>query len=377
MTLGDLCGTDAVTALGKNLDARKGFALAAPHSLHWRTATARRRERRCPISRTPPTGATVRWQPSPQPRHSLDGAQAFVTDADPRVVAAALDAWAEESACRAIAELIPRARSLLSSPDFAVRAAAARALARAPTPGDAVSLTGMLRRAQADSASDAALAALDGLLAIWKSSAAGKAAVESEFLKSTPRPGDYVLRAWAESNWPELASKWGPVSPIATGRTMQDYRDLVRRFVLPTSPDRLPHVFVEVDQKGTIELELFGSEAPITVANYLRLTDHRYFDRARFHRVVPNFVAQDGDPRGDGNGGPAYAIRDEINMHRYMTSVVGMALSGPDTGGSQWFFNLSPQPSLDGIYTVFGRVVNGTGTVQHVVQGDLIRSIHQ
>jgi len=88
-------------------------------------------------------------------------------------------------------------------------------------------------------------------------------------------------------------------------------------------------------------------------------------------------VAQDGDPRGDGNGGPGYAIRDEINMNRYMSAVVGMALSGPDTGGSQWFINLSPQPHLDGTYTVFGRMVNGQGTLLRVVQGDVIRSIHQ
>ena len=151
----------------------------------------------------------------------------------------------------------------------------------------------------------------------------------------------------------------------------------MRRFVLPLSPGRLPHLFVDVDQKGVIEIELFGADAPLTVANYMRLVQGHYFDRLRFHRVVPNFVAQDGDPRGDGNGNPGYAIRDEINMNRYMTAMVGMALSGPDTGGSQWFMNLSPQPHLDGTYTVFGRVVNGQGTLQRVVQGDVIRSIHE
>ena len=152
---------------------------------------------------------------------------------------------------------------------------------------------------------------------------------------------------------------------------------LRRRRVLPLSPGRLPHLFVDVDQKGVIEIELFGADAPLTVANYMRLVQAHYFDRLRFHRVVPNFVVQDGDPRGDGNGSPGYAIRDEINMNRYLTPMVGMALSGPDTGGSQWFINLSPQPHLDGTYTVFGRVVNGQGTLQRVVQGDVIRSIHE
>jgi cyclophilin family peptidyl-prolyl cis-trans isomerase len=215
------------------------------------------------------------------------------------------------------------------------------------------------------------------LLAISKGTAPGSAAVQADFLAAVPRQGNYLLRAWAVDNWPALANQWGPVSPINTGRTPQDYRDIVRRFVLPLSPSRLPHLFVDVDQKGVIEIELFGSDAPLTVANYMRLVQAHYFDRLRFHRVVPNFVAQDGDPRGDGNGSPGYAIRDEINMNRYLTPMVGMALSGPDTGGSQWFLNLSPQPHLDGTYTVFGRLVNGQGTLQRVVQGDVIRTIHE
>jgi cyclophilin family peptidyl-prolyl cis-trans isomerase len=93
--------------------------------------------------------------------------------------------------------------------------------------------------------------------------------------------------------------------------------------------------------------------------------------------VVPNFVAQDGDPRGDGWGGPGWSIRDEINPIRYAASTVGMALSGPDTGGSQWFITLIPQPSLDGIYTVFGRVVDDQGTLIRLTQGDVIKSIHR
>jgi cyclophilin family peptidyl-prolyl cis-trans isomerase len=88
--------------------------------------------------------------------------------------------------------------------------------------------------------------------------------------------------------------------------------------------------------------------------------------------VVPGFVAQDGDPRGDGNGGPGYAIRDELNRRRYARGAVGMALSGPDTGGSQYFLTLSPQPHLDGHYTVFARVVGGLEVMDALVQGDRI-----
>jgi len=118
-----------------------------------------------------------------------------------------------------------------------------------------------------------------------------------------------------------------------------------------------------------------GPDAPLTVDNFLRLVARRFFDRNRWHRVVPNFVVQDGDPRGDGFGGPGGAIRDELNRNRYDGPVLGMALSGPDTGMSQWFINLSAQPHLDGTYTVFGRVVNGAATLTRITQGDVIRTI--
>jgi cyclophilin family peptidyl-prolyl cis-trans isomerase len=111
------------------------------------------------------------------------------------------------------------------------------------------------------------------------------------------------------------------------------------------------------------------------VDNFLHLVDRRYFDNGRWHRVVPNFVIQDGDPRGDGSGGPGTTIRDEINRRRYDAGTVGMALSGPDTGGSQFFITHSPQPHLDGGYTVFGRLVSGWDVLGLVVQGDRIRRI--
>jgi cyclophilin family peptidyl-prolyl cis-trans isomerase len=93
--------------------------------------------------------------------------------------------------------------------------------------------------------------------------------------------------------------------------------------------------------------------------------------------VVPNFVVQGGDPRGDGWGGPGEAIRDEINPRRYKSYTLGMALSGPDTGGSQWFITLSPQPHLDGSYTVFGQVTVGIPVLLRLTQGDRIRTIRR
>ena len=92
---------------------------------------------------------------------------------------------------------------------------------------------------------------------------------------------------------------------------------------------------------------------------FVSLARRGFFNGLAWHRVVPNFVVQDGDPRGDGEGGPGYTIRDELNQRPYLRGTVGMALDGPDTGGSQFFITHSPQPHLDGRYTVFGRVVSG------------------
>jgi cyclophilin family peptidyl-prolyl cis-trans isomerase len=128
-------------------------------------------------------------------------------------------------------------------------------------------------------------------------------------------------------------------------------------------------------ERGVIDIEFAGADAPLTVGNFITLARRRYYDGLAFHRVVPNFVAQDGDPRGDGSGGPGYAIRDELNRQWYERGAVGMALSGPDTGGSQYFLTHSPQPHLDGHYTVFGRVTRGLNVLDSIVQGDRILSI--
>jgi cyclophilin family peptidyl-prolyl cis-trans isomerase len=133
---------------------------------------------------------------------------------------------------------------------------------------------------------------------------------------------------------------------------------------------------VRIDtDRGRMELELFAADAPVTVHNFVALARRGYFDGLRFHRVVPNFVIQDGDPRGDGNGGPGYAIRDELNPHWYERGTLGMALSGPNTGGSQWFVTHAPQPHLDGGYTVFGQLRRGEDVLDRIVQGDRIARI--
>ncbi|MGH7582676.1 MAG: peptidylprolyl isomerase, partial [Gemmatimonadales bacterium] len=256
-----------------------------------------------------------------------------------------------------------------------VRAAAAEAL-RATAPADDIdALVAAWRQSQGDGDSDARVAILGTMRAMSRRIPTLLAMLArpgwSDFLR---RPPDAVVRAAAERTWPELAQRWGPEWPVDTHRSLEDYRSIVRTYMLAADD---PQVTIDVDRRGTITVELLAHEAPLTVANFLRLVDGQRFDGNRFHRVVPDFVVQDGDPTGTGNGGPGWTIRDEINRERYLAPMMGMALSGPDTGGSQWFINLSAQPHLDGQYTIFGKVVGTFTALSRVEQGDRIRSIHR
>jgi cyclophilin family peptidyl-prolyl cis-trans isomerase len=129
-------------------------------------------------------------------------------------------------------------------------------------------------------------------------------------------------------------------------------------------------------EKGSFTINLLPQDAPLTVDNFISLARKGYYNGLVVHRVVPNFVIQDGDPRGDGMGGPGTNVRCEINAVPYDRGAVGMALSGKDTGGSQWFVTHSPQPHLDGGYTVFGRVAESEmKVVDNIARGDKIVSI--
>jgi cyclophilin family peptidyl-prolyl cis-trans isomerase len=127
--------------------------------------------------------------------------------------------------------------------------------------------------------------------------------------------------------------------------------------------------------RGSLRVRLDCPLAPRTCLNFLELAGQHFYDGLLFHRVVPDFVVQAGDPRGDGFGGPGYIIPDELNRLRYRRGVIGMALAGPDTGGSQFFITLSPQPHLDGGYTAFGEVISGLDTLDLIQPGDRIDTI--
>lgn len=140
-----------------------------------------------------------------------------------------------------------------------------------------------------------------------------------------------------------------------------------------TAPGARPLRAVIHTRYGDVTVRLFVAEAPLTVYSFVKLARAGYFDGLTFHRVVPNFVAQGGDPRGDGWGGPGYTIRCEVNPVPYQRGTVGMALAGKDTGGSQFFITHSPQPRLNGRYTVFGQVVTGLDVLDRLTEGDSMR----
>lgn len=252
----------------------------------------------------------------------------------------------------------------LKESDVVVRATAADLIGDLPSSEiNTRALVEALPRALNDPLNDAALSILDSL-------AKQKTASANRALKTALDSRDYLVRRRAvtllkANNAGDFSSRIGTVK---TRNTMADYQRALSRIGKTVRA-------VVTTTKGSFTIELLPAEAPLTVDNFVQLAQRNYFDGFSIHRVVPNFVVQDGDPRGDGSGGPGYEIRCEINEVPFDRAAVGMALSGKDTGGSQWFVTHSPQPHLDGGYTVFGQVVEGMDVVDKVVRGDVIKSI--
>jgi cyclophilin family peptidyl-prolyl cis-trans isomerase/HEAT repeat protein len=273
----------------------------------------------------------------------------LLADADPRVEEAALEAITE--AHRADAAVIALAH--LGAKDVVVRAIAASALP--DLVGDALpkeEAVAALRRAWAESASDvvpdARVAALEGLTEILGAGAA------PDLLRAASQP-DWTLRLKAHSLLEKVHVPAPPLGTAALGRPLQYYVDAASDEL--AAPRRLLRFQTSA---GAIDVELATADAPLTVRHLERLADAGFFDGLTFHRVVGGFVAQGGCPRGDGWGGPNESLRCEINRRPFDRGAAGMALSGKDTGGSQFFFTLAPAPHLDGGYTVWGHVTPET-----------------
>jgi cyclophilin family peptidyl-prolyl cis-trans isomerase/HEAT repeat protein len=216
------------------------------------------------------------------------------------------------------------------------------------------------------------LAALEALTARAKAEPLERGAVVVllEQAAAGQAGGGWVLRRGAGAALGALDRPVPALGSIETGRLPEVYREIVQRTWEPRT--------VELrTSKGPIRIRLACREAPLTCLNFLQLAGQGFYNGVIFHRVVPDFVVQAGDPRGDGFGGPGYDIRDEINRLRYRRGTVGMALAGPDTGGSQFFIALSEQPHLDGGYTVFGEVVAGDEILDRIVPGDQIEAVEE
>src|SRR5262245_7249866 len=279
-----------------------------------------------------------------------------------------LDVRALPATLRALAKFKPAGmpnilRQQASLRDVGVRATVASLLGDSQSDENFDALINVFSQSRTDTENDAKLAALSSL-SKYKSPQA------IETVKSALADRDHLVRRHAV----DLLKQMGAgdfsdrIGVVHTGHGKLFYQRVVARL------DRKVTATVHT-AKGRIRIELFPQDAPITVDSFITLARRGFFNGVTFHRVVPNFVIQGGDPRGDGEGGPGYQIRCEINTRPYVRGAVGMALSGKDTGGSQFFITHSPQPHLDGGYTVFGQVVGGLEVVDSITRGDVIRRV--
>ena len=249
----------------------------------------------------------------------------------------------------------------LTHPDVIVNATAAELLGNLALSENSVSwLIRALPMGLAEKDNDAALAILTTL-------AKQKTQATNDAIKTALASKDHLIRRRAVSllkanGVGDFSDRIGVVQTL---NTEADYRRALARI------GKKPTATV-VTNKGSFTIEFLPEDATLNVDNFLHLAKRGYFNGQTVPRVVANFVVQAGDPRGDQNGGPGYTIRCEINEVPYERAAVGMALSGKDTGGSQWFVTHSPQPHLDGGYTVFGRVIRGMEVVDRIARGDRI-----
>ena len=293
------------------------------------------------------------------PDVGLERVTAALKDEDKRVIPAVLRALVRLRAPGATQVLLAH----LKDADYVVRETAATLLEEVKPAGGLAALREAYEAGAPDAAYGARAAAIEAMAAY------GAEALDA--LRVSLADRDWAVRVRAL----ELLAKLDPstdhrleIRP-APGTPPAPYDDPQL-----AGPPYSPHVFIDT-ARGTIEFELAVLDAPQTTRNFMMLARKGFFNGLQVHRVEPNFVVQDGDPRGDGEGGPGYTIRDEINERPYVRGTVGMALAWRDTGGSQFFITHSPQPHLDGLYTAFGHVVNGMDVVDRIQIGDVIQRV--
>ncbi|HEX4955880.1 MAG TPA: peptidylprolyl isomerase [Thermoanaerobaculia bacterium] len=276
------------------------------------------------------------------------------------VLSARVAAWADE-AVRWLTEA-------LADPDIGVRSTAFGELEGKPLlPFEAIETS--LTTLPPEDVIEAQLGAISALVARAKVEALERGAIIASLEKLATAP-QHLLRRAAADALVALDRPRPDVGPVEASRGGEVYRQILVQTARPRTVELRTN-------RGTLRVRLACPEAPLTCLSFLQLAAGGFYDGLAFHRVIPDFVVQGGDPRGDGFGGPGYSLRDEINPLRYRRGVIGMAHAGPDTAGSQFFFTLSPQPHLDGAYTAFGEVVAGLEVLDRIVQGDRIESIRE
>jgi cyclophilin family peptidyl-prolyl cis-trans isomerase/HEAT repeat protein len=260
-------------------------------------------------------------------------------------------------------------RRHLTHPDPVVRAAAAEGLAALGTPGLTPPLLATYRTSQ--SAAD-----LDTRTSIVSALATQKGNDAITALEEVARTDpSRVVRERAAAALRELGREPPPLGPESVDRPFNDYREAMRPYdPIPGVPLYSPRAILHT-RYGVVEILLNTVEAPLTVASFMDLGRRGFYDGLTFHRVVPGFVTQGGCPRGDGSGGPGYAIRSELGQRPYGRGAVGIATSGKDTGGSQFFITHAPAPHLDGAYALFGSVTSGMEVVEKIRPGDVIERV--
>lgn len=285
---------------------------------------------------------------------------AMLADEDQRVLPAVITALAASGHPSAAAV----ARERLASDDPVVRMTAARALATLKETEAVPSLREALTRASGDASYVARAAMLDALHALSGVQAA-------DALTAALGDRDWAVRLKAAALLaevqPDAAARPVTPAPASTLPELSDLNALLRPAVTPTA-------YIDTTQ-GSVQMELAVVDAPRTVAHFTALVRQGFYTNVPWHRVVPDFVAQAGDPRGDGEGGPGFTMRDELNQRPYLRGTVGLALDWADTGGSQFFITHTPQPHLDARYPAFGQVIGGMDVVDRLEPWDSIQRI--
>jgi len=310
--------------------------------------------------------AAIEARAAASANNRLELARAALADSDGRVRAAALSllpAIATDTSTRTVA------RRMLADADVAVRSAAAGILARAASAAELPLVLDAYDRAFRDADSDARAAALRYVATVWTRDSAAISAELRNRLSTLPVAGDAALRTIVLGVTPMAAWR---TAPAREPRPLANYERIVRRWLTPGASMPLAVIRTE---RGDITVELLAAHAPLVVEAFIGLADKGYYRDSRFHRVVPNFVAQDGDPRGNGSGGPGFTLRDAYSRQRHERGCLGLATAGPDTGSAQYYLCHSAQPHLDGHYTVFGRVLRGFEALDAIVQGDRVISV--